>query len=340
MMNENKITDSLFALIRGGLWGDASGFPGLDGDGWAVLAAESRRQAVQGLVCDGAKLLDAEKMPPREQSVDLLMESYTVEHRSAYVQEVFEALVALFRSRGLSPVVQKGPAVAQYYARPLARRSGDIDLFFTPEEFDYAAAVMEGEGVTLSPEPDGSICYRWRQVTVEHHRSYFDCRSRFEGVEVPSPEATMLLLSTHILKHAIGVGIGLKQLCDYAVACRALEGKYDREDYMRRIREAGLLRWQKMLDAFVCRYLGMPAESAPSHGLSKPSPNPERLLSIVLEGGDFGHYNSRRSLSGGGSVRKKNTVLFFLRRIPFALSVAPREWLHTVGRLIRGNLGH
>ena len=340
-MKTAETSSSLFfSLLRMGLWGEAEEFPVADDAQWRQIIAESGRQAVQGLVCEGARLLSEEKMPPGERSVDLLMEGYTIERRSAYVQEVFEALVALFRSRGLSPVVQKGPAAAQYYAKPLARRSGDIDLFFSPVEFDEAGKIMEGEGVTMSPEPDGSLCYRWRQVTVEHHRRYFDCRCQFEGVEIPSQEATLLLLGTHILKHAIGTGIGLKQLCDYAVSCRALAGQYDRDDYMRRIREAGLLRWQKMLDAFACRYLGMPEEAAPSQGISKPAPNPAKLLSIVLEGGDFGHHNPRRNLSGSGAARKKNTLLFFVKRIPFALQVAPREWFYTVGRLIRGNLGH
>ena len=340
MKRDDTIVKSLFSLLRSGLWARQEEFPSLTEEQWDRIIAESRRQAVQGLVCEGAKHLPEEKAPVGEQSINLLMEGYVLERRTAYVQEVFEVLVALFRSAGLSPVVQKGPAVAQYYANPLVRRSGDIDLYFTPEEFGDAVKVMEKEGVTASPEPDGSLCYRWRQVTVEHHRRYFDSKCDFEGVEIPSPEATLLLLSTHILKHAIGTGIGLKQLCDYAVACRALKGKYDREGYLRRIRGAHLMRWQKMLDAFVCRYLGLPGEDAPTRGVAGGAPDPERLLSIVLEGGDFGHHNPRRRLSGSESDRRKNTVGFFVRRIPFAISVAPGEWLYTVGRLVRGNLGH
>ena len=340
MKRADTITESLFLLLRAGLWSEVGEFPSLNDEQWGMVIAESRRQAVQGLVCEGAKLLPEGKMPPQERSVDLLMESYALERRSAYVQEVFEALVALFRSKGLSPVVQKGPSVAQYYPNPLIRRSGDIDLFFLSEEFGQARKVAEGEGVAIREESDGGLCYRWRNVTVEHHRRYYDCRSDFEGVEVPSNEATLLLLSTHILKHAIGTGIGLKQLCDYAVACTALKGQYDREDYMQQVRRAGLMRWQKMLDSFTCRYLGLKEENAPSSGVAGGKQYPEKLLSIILEGGDFGHHNPRRRLSGSESDRRKNTVGFFVRRIPFALSVAPGEWLYTVGRLVRGNLGH
>ena len=340
MKRDDTIADYFFLLLRAGLWARLEEFPSLTADQWSRIITESRRQAVQGLICEGAKLLPEDKAPVGDQSVDMLMEGYALERRTAYVQEVFEALIALFRSAGLSPVVQKGPSVAQYYTNPLVRRSGDIDLYFSPQEFGDAQKVIEKEGVTVSPEPDGSLCYRWRQVTVEHHRRYFDSRCDFEGVEIPSPEATLLLLGTHILKHSIGTGIGLKQLCDYAVACRALNGKYDREDYLRRIRGAHLMRWQKMLDGFAIRYLGLQEEDAPSHGVAGGAPDPEKLLSIVLEGGDFGHHNPRRRLSGSESERRKNTVGFFVRRIPFAISVAPGEWLYTVGRLVRGNLGH
>lgn len=323
-----------------GLWGVPEDFPLLEVEEWKAVLAESRRQAVLGVVYEGAKSLSNDRMPPQEQSVDLLMESYAIERRSAYVQEVFEALTALFRSKGLSPVVQKGPSVAQYYRNPLSRRSGDIDFYFSPEEFASARKVAEGEGIQVAEEPDGSLCYRWRNVTVEHHGSYYDSRCQFPDVEIPSAEATLLLLSTHILKHAIGAGIGLKQFCDAAVAFKALDVKYDRASLARHLKKAGLLRWQRMLEAFLCKYLGVEPQYLPVSGTYPKAVSPEPLMEIVMEGGDFGHYNPRRSLFVSSARRKRNTLEFFMRRIPFALRTAPREWFHTLWRLVRGNLSH
>lgn len=339
-MEAKGIIMPLLTLVRMSLWERQERFDPMSEAQWRDLLEESRRQAVAGLVCRGTGYLNKVLMPSAATRISLLADLDAIEKRSAHVERTAEELVSMFRGRGFSPVVQKGPAVAAMYVHPLSRRSGDIDLYFGLFEFEAVRSMVECSGVKVNDAPDGSINYIWNDVTVEHHREFFDSSDQFAGVKVPSPEADMLLLSSHILKHAIGSGIGLKQLCDMAVACRALDGKYNRADILEHLSEAHLIRWQRLLDTFLLDYLGVEEQYLPtlSAGMERLDASP--LLKIVTEGGNFGHFNPARHIDAADNVRKRSTFLLFVKRFPFAMKVAPREWVRIVTSLLKGNLSH
>ena len=235
-------------------------------------------------------------------------------------------LLREFRAARLHPVLLIGPEVARFYPAPLLRECGDIDLYFTAEELDQAAGLA-GE---VTPAPDGSVHYKRDGIDIDQHRRYFDIHSR-NLPAVPSPEATLLMLSAHILKHCMGVGIGLRQLCYMAMAYKGLA--VPPEDLRRCFREAGLERWNQLLFSFLHKYLG----AVP---LYEDLPSPAPLLEIIVEGGNFGHYSQTReaSLRKGPLRRRLGTAGLFLKRIPFSLKYAPREFLPTIGGLLKGNL--
>lgn len=136
------------------------------------------------------------------------------------------------------------------------------------------------------------------------------------------------MLSSHILKHAIGVGIGLKQFCDMAMAFSALDGKYDQEELGTCIRKCGLRRWNDLLCSFLAEFLGSPAATLPAHRTVSASP----LLRIVMEGGNFGQH------ADGFRLSKSYTVRRFIGRLPFSLRISPRETFGTLLDLTKGNL--
>ncbi len=339
-MEAEGVIMPLLTLVRMSLWKRTELFGPMSDAQWQEIVSESRRQAVTGLVSRGTGYLDKALMPSPSVRIALLADLDAIEKRSAHVGKTADELISIFAGRGFAPVIQKGPAIASLYPYPLSRRSGDIDLYFSLRDFESARRMVESAGVKVYDAPDGSINYIWKDVTVEHHREFFDSADQFAGVEVPSPEADMLLLSSHILKHAIGSGIGLKQLCDMAVATKALNGKYDRTDLLDRLSGAHLVRWQRMLDTFLLDYLGVEERYLPtlSSGMKRLDPSP--LLRIVMEGGNFGHFNPARHLDAAEKVRKRSTFLLFVRRLPFAVMVAPREWTHMVVSLMKGNLSH
>ncbi len=139
------------------------------------------------------------------------------------------------------------------------------------------------------------------------------------------------MLSAHILKHCMGVGIGLRQLCDLAMAYKALA--VPPEDLRRCFRDVGLERWNRLLFSFLHQYLG-------AEPLYDTLPSPDPLLKIVLEGGNFGQHAQAReaSLHKSPLRRKLGTAGLFLRRLPFSLRYAKKELVPMLGELLRGNL--
>ncbi|MBO6168391.1 MAG: nucleotidyltransferase family protein [Bacteroidales bacterium] len=318
----------LCTLLRGALYGlDVADFPPLADEQWAEVVSMARRQTVSGLLLQGVSALPEGYPFPEDLMSSLVADTGHIRQRGYKVALVAQSLLELYRGAGLHPVVMKGPAVAQYYPDPLLRQSGDIDLFFPEGEYDTAVS-MSGKTVRVG---DGSLHFMQDGVDVDLHRRYFDLHM-VPDLSVPSPEATLLMLSSHILKHAMGPGIGLRQLCDLAVAYRKLS--VPRETLREVFVSAGLEKWNRMLFAFLTDWLG--AEPLYEDGAEETAP----LMTIILSGGNFGHYASRRHKALAGSVlrRKTDTLLRYVRRLPFSLRYAPRELLYSLGALFKGNL--
>ena len=244
------------------------------------------------------------------------------------------ALTDYFAGKGLHPVVMKGVETAAYYPDPDLRLYGDVDLYFAPEEFDRAAAVATKRFGPLRKDPDGSLHFQIDNIDIDLHRDYFSLHVAAEKLPpIPSPEAILLMHSSHILHHAIASGIGLRQMCDLAAAYQALEGQYNPIALEEAYRKAGLLKWNRLLSSFIRNSLGMKAPiegDLPTGGLEK----------IIFSGGNFGHYASSRqkALKASRWRRKMDTAWRFIRRLPFSLRMSPRETFSTIADLIKGNL--
>lgn len=319
--------DLFFALICAALYGrNLKRFPNLSDRQWKALTALARKQTVLGLFYQGLSHLPQGYVFPEGFLMQLVAEVGKIETQGKKINQVADDLLKEFKAAGLHPVLMKGPAVAKYYPAPLLRECGDIDLYFPPEEFDKAVG-MAGK---VTPAPDGSVHYKRNDIDIDQHRHYFDIHSR-KLPAVPSPEATLLMLSGHILKHCMGVGIGLRQLCDLTMAYKSLAVPPER--LRQCFHEAGLERWNQLLFSFLHKYLG----TAP---LYDKLPSPDPLMKIILEGGNFGHYSKARasSLHKSPLRRKLGTARLLLRKLSFSLRYAPKEFLPLVGGLLKGNL--
>lgn len=354
-MGSLRERDLMLALVRAGLWEkpvDAGPFRGLTEGGWLRVWDMARRQAVAGLTYAGVCRLRESLLPPDRLLFRFAAEADRTERRSLQVNAAVNELYALFARHGLRPVLLKGQAVAQYYERPLLREAGDIDLCFpSPSDWEKAGQCVARAGLKPARLPDGSLAYQWGGVEVEHHPAVFDLlrpRSRRYLKQLvrahgfvsctgdsgssaparmpvsftqPAPLLTLLLLNTHILKHALGRGVGLRQLCDLARAYHALMPQNLSGEYRAAVEALGLGRWTRLLSSFLVRHLGPEPHLLPF----SPSPiSPQALEEIVFGGGNFGRYRNGgmggRLLFGG---HKLETALTFIKNAPFAARFAP-----------------
>ena len=330
-----NLTDLFFALLRAGLWERDLCLPSAPSvEEWSTLLQTAREQAVLGLMCRGIAHLPEEQMPPADLRLRLLADIDRIERRNKHMEEMQQELLGRFRAAGLHPLVQKGSEAGKYYAHPLLRESGDIDLYFPQGEFDLARALPP----QVRTAPDGSGVFTFRDVSVELHPRYFDLHlAETKLPEIPSVYAELVMLSAHILKHAIGAGVGCKQLCDMAIALDRTDGQYDKALLEKYLTTAEMLRWQRVLCSLLVFDFGLdPARCLPDF---KPC-NPAPLRRIVMEGGAFGLYGKARAkaVRSGKATRKLQAASSFLKRLPFSLRVAPRETVATISELVKGNL--
>lgn len=302
---------------------------------WTGLLSLAREQAVSGLICDALERLGGGVPVPDPVSVAFLADAGRIELRSRKVRTLSEKLLRGLEEEGLHPVLMKGPAVARFYPRPDLRTSGDIDLYLPREEQDRARRCLGP--ASFRAAPDGSYCGMVEGVVVELHDRFYDLHLRRDRLPAPqAPEAVPLMLSAHILKHALGPGIGIRQFCDLMQACKALEEACDRTALLQAYRRAGMTGWNRLLASFLLDVLGFETPLLPD-GTAGTS---ESLQRIVFGGGDFGRFaHSRgRALSDSARRRKLDTASRFAQRIPFALRYAPREFVFYLAELVRGNL--
>lgn len=356
-------SDVLFALVRGGLWHDSACLPaGLCGDEafWGRVLHLARSQTVTGLAWRGLELLPDDALPPDGVLMRWAAAADAVERENRKMNMALGELYAMFRKDGLNPVLQKGQGLADFYEEPLLRECGDIDLYF-PDRTDAAraASLVSSAGARVCSMPDGSCHYTWRGVVVEHHPRLMDIYNPFAGkyigrlerelgfsevtlqcagmagVAVPSPLLNLLLVNTHIMKHAMGWGVGLRQLCDMARACFCLKGQFDSSEMRHVCRKLGIDRWSRLLHAFLADVMGLDAEYLPYPDRSSTC---RPLLDIVIKGGNFGMHSPGRGVRAGVLKRKLLTMSSFLGNVGFSLQYSPRESFWTFASLVSGQL--
>jgi hypothetical protein len=134
-----------------------------------------------------------------------------------------ERIGAALHERGLSALVIKGEALARsHFDRPALRERGDIDLWVAADEFDAAAAVLEGLGWRARVAADGHWSLPERSfdgphgVVIDLHRRLFSqpllaralsfedtwrASIAFDALRAPCPAHALLIAVLHRIAH-------------------------------------------------------------------------------------------------------------------------------------------
>ena len=339
---------AFFYLVKAGMYGEAdpnmdSVFP-LSERSWEAVLLLARQQTVVGLVYRGLDVLPEAWLPSMRVMAVFMACADRIEKANAKMNKTIVKLWRHFEEKGITAVLQKGQGLSQMYPDPALRECGDIDIYFP----DNVENPLEGiSDADCEKRPDGSVFYTVDGIVVEQHNHLLDIvsplRQRFikkliadkgfekvriggEGgvdVLVPAPEVNLLLISSHILKHILGVGIGLRQICDYAVARHYYAERVNLSEMRSIYRKSGIARWSNYLDGFL----------TPVYDGKKSN----ILLDIILKGGNFGGFTEGRKRATKSRVsRKLHTLRSFCGNIRLAFRFAPGEWFWTMAQLIGG----
>ena len=358
-MNPERGYRALGCLLRAGLWlepqWEEGVFP-LKEDEWESLYVLAGKQAVQGVVWDGIRLLPPDWAPPRKCLAQWLLAVQRIAERHADMEQRMEEQAVWWNRKGLTSVMLKGHGVAAMYPCPEHRVCGDIDWYFpAAQEWEAASRLAEKKGAALEGDSDGDVHYTWGDTLVEHHRNWVHLSrpssiqilkalekeegyEEWNGKKVLAPLPNLLLLNTHILKHALVLGIGLRQLCDLAMAYRHYEGRYDAKRLKQLLGQLGLLKWTAVLHTVLVEVLGMPVRYLPYPLEQKEKIAP--LMQQIWKDGNFGMYREekQRYTEMKRRAKAKYVLTAWWEKATLFWKYAPQEWVWRPWELLKNRV--
>ena len=346
---------AFYELLRAGLWDKEARLSQYqDVDFYAIMQL-AEEQSVVGLITAGLEHVEDVQVP-KEILLHFIGSTLQIEQQNKAMNEFVAQLIELLRKQDIYTLLVKGQGIAQCYERPLWRSCGDVDLFLSDDNYQKAIEVLiplssdvEKEfqllkhiGMTLEGyivELHGTLRIRLtRRIDREIDKAQKEC---FNGGEVrswqngntqvflPGANLDVVFVFTHILQHLFIEGIGLRQICDW---CRLLWTYRDSIDHKRlenHLQAMNLMTEWKAFGSLAVECLGIPSDAMPFYDSSYKGKG-SRLLSFVMDTGNFGHNRER---SGGvfkTFVRRTSDAFKMMRIFPID------AWKMYFGMIITG----
>lgn len=309
-MKENKLLlDAFFALLRAGLWGvtpNPALFVDMGRKEWGALLQMAQKQAVLGLVYAGISRLPKEQMPESQLLLRLYGLVEQIRKQSTHIDAVTEEICGWLEAEGLEPMVLKGRSVGSFYADPDIRQSGDIDLFFH-RDYDKVVDIVQRRGIRV--ELDANHDKFWYQgILIELHSQPFRPlypildldllpvwqETALGRYRVLNLKANALLLLLHPSKHFMNEGVGLRQVCDWAVFLKKYEDAPELLEVFAEMKKQGAMRFVTELTSLAILELGLELNHPEIWLSSSKEKLHRRMLQLVLVRGNFAKESKKK----------------------------------------------
>lgn len=304
-------TDPFFYVLKVGLWGEVPESPqSISQTDWIEILKSTRAHSLMAIVADSASLLSSGNKPSLQLIAELASAEQTAEKGNELVDAVLRQTAVFWEKQGVTAVLLKGQGLARLYANPLHRTPGDIDWYFPGKEnFNRAVSLVKAKGIVPVIDGDGDYHYSLNSVIVEHHRKWCDLSSPFKRGRIAkiekefgysrgsdyailAPLTNLIQLNVHILKHMLVMGVGWRQLCDLALATRYYCGQYSTQEYIKAVKELGLMKWSRLLYGVLADYLGTDCAWMPVAPMT--GSDVDRLAKVIMDCGNFGRESGKR----------------------------------------------
>ena len=273
---------------------------------WARIECLANEQAVQTLLGYGLRLSPALDCPAELRESLVLQMRQEAFSNHAWKHSTLQ-LLAEMNAAGIPALLIKGYAVADCYAAPDCRMSGDTDLLIKPKNEKRACAFMKANGFAVErrwTNGHHDVCHHPRLGCVELHVMLYDeivedvWFGRMDGrefvceppIEAETPDGCyrtlgytdhMIFLMLHLIKHFILTGMSLRMMLDVALFFSRHAERIDSARFWKTMESLkyGTIA-QSILWAMV-RYCGIDATSIP--GLCEACPKQVGMILDDLE---------------------------------------------------------
>lgn len=253
------------------------------GEEWASVFEEAETQAVAGVCIAGIDRLTAsnpEQMVnlPLEMKLEWIGLTEQIRQQNKHVDKQTAKIWGQLNDDGLDAAILKGQGIAyEYEELAELRQSGDIDIWVKggyQKVCDYVQGThpttdvayhrfhydfFEDTEVELHHRPtlmrnllDDRKLARWYNSFGADSFVYLEDK----GFAVPPVEFNRIFILTHIYRHFLFEGIGLRQIIDYFFVLKANGGR-DKEEIVKILKDLRLLRFAEAIMWILHEILGL-----------------------------------------------------------------------------------
>lgn len=339
---------SFLVLLRAGLWERDVILSSIEGLDIVKVYDLAQQQACVGLIAAGLEHLKGASIP-KVISLTFAGDALQLEQRNLAMNHFVGVLIDKMKTAGISALLVKGQGIAQCYERPLWRACGDVDFLLDESNyiaakkyFDKIADCSQNEKkrnserlhleyyisdwiVELHGSLHGSLSHRMDSVIDEVQKNTFSNKefrvwaNDNTVIYIPKPDNDVIFVFTHILQHLFLEGIGLRQVCDLSRLLWKFNGEIDKNKLYSRLSKMGVVSEWKAFGSLMVDYLGLPEDAMPYYNKAYKK-KAERLLSYIIESGNFGHNRDYSHLAIKHPFKRKILIAWFHLRECFKLA--------------------
>lgn len=356
-----------FSLLRSAMWGTPACIP-CDFKDWNNLYRLAKSQSVLALVAD-VMLSDAEIVARISGKAQEKLRSFMM--ANMMTADRLDILVAETASRlneaGIRPVLLKGQGLASYYPSPGLRQCGDIDLYVGKNDyrrsydvlkplasqiddvrkleigihFDVNIAGLDVEVHRFTETFPTRRLDRIYQAASDRGMTEDTVRMSFNGVEVDTPADVFnaFYVFSHMFRHFLYEGVGIRQLCDWMMLLHKRRDHIDTEALRELVVSMDLLKPWQTFGCLLVDLMGLPAEEFPLYD-PKYSGLVDKVAKRILDEGNFGKKRNIFKNKGESYVINKARSFFsHFVRVYELFSIFPkhafRQLWHTLAESMK-----
>ena len=354
-ISQGTVNMAVLQLVRSALWHNVWLPSMYEPVILSDIIMTARHQAVAALV--SRALIDGNVYSSDDGALEIMSILLSHQRHAASKDARVVMLATVMEQAKIPYLIFKGQVAARYYPQVSLRSTGDIDFAVPLSCYDRAKQVithclkvpvtddrLDKHAAFVYENTRFEMHHRVETFGFFHHQALFDrwIASEMEkprilkidGNDIHTPSALMdiLIIFKHLFNHLLVEGVGLRQICDLALALDRNSGLYDEALLAARLRQIGYYPGFKALGALMVDYIGLPQNSFPFKLTPQDSRWGRIILQEVLSGGNFGKYG--RENHSPGMRKSIETAWIAMRHCFKFIPLAPIDILFLIPRRI------
>ena len=338
-------TEDMFTLLKYSLWNENINIVISEKD-ITVIMELAKCQSVIGLVADA---IISNDIPVGRNNVIMLL-SYlnAIKRNNRNVDEGLTELCSLLKNNFIEYFVFKGQTMAHLYDKQNIRCAGDIDFYCAEKDRDRLVKLLKND-ISFKDDVsfkhlsyrkdcvDFELHYKLTNFSVARHQVFWDglieaemqnnnchiIRINDVDISILSPTINAVYLFIHIYHHFIKEGIGLRQLCDWAVFLNHYRSEIDRNEVARILNSLGYMKAYCAFGSILTDNLGLETDNFPLPINKNDIEWGNKILKVIYHGGNFGKNN--RKIHKVGLLHSFETGFMAISHTIRFMSLSPLE---------------